>query len=1030
MKLIRLTMTAIGPYKDKETIDFTELGDRNLFVISGPTGAGKTTIFDAITFALYGTASGSDRDNTAMLRSHFASDDVHSAVELVFQIHDKTYRVLRQMGHIKKGNKTKTGERYEFYRLTDQGEVPEVDRQMVTEVNEKIESIIGLTVEQFKQIVMLPQGEFRELLTSNTENKEEILRRIFQTERYQVLNELLKEKQQELQQEFDSKDEVLRRTIDSIQSNLVRREDSQLFDLLESEHYQTTHIIEQLQNEINFYTKVIEVDENLYRNSIKAYEKQQEAIAKAQHINEKFDQFDQKKAQKAQLQSQAEDVKKKEVLLQAAEHASHIEPYEIQLNERKEEEKEAEMAVKEADKQLEKATQFLGLAKETYTKEEKRSNEREQVAKDLLMLEQYVPTVKKVSIEKIDIEKLQKEIKRMEKARENATKKILVFESNLKKIDKKIKDLSTNLRAYADEKLNYNKLRASYKLWEALVNEFRLYNENKHTSEQMKQAFEVEKASYAALELQWLNQQAAVLASNLIDDEACPVCGSTHHPNKQHDDVAFVSDEELKNKQKQVEEQQLIYNEAHRQYMNSKDAILRLKGEIGIEEVSPEEALIERESIIEAGKKAKAKIDQLAEDEQLLENLQNEFEEKNKNHEDLIQEKESLEKRYAEKQIEHATKRGTLEESIRQIPENYRQLSVLEQEIENKRQIKAKLERAWQKATEQLNKAETTVATRQVRLQSSESHLEKVQASVKKALTIFETTLEKADFPSVEAYMKAKLPEDTRKQLRSEIDHHKQLNVTLDKQLSELETELKNQERLDLSEMNDQLTQLKQQYEKAFEQMNKSKAYKENAADLVTSIRELSEEVEELEQAVVNVKDVYDVIRGQNSKKISFERYLQIDYLDQIIYAANLRFKTLTDGQYHLVRSDRQESHGRQSGLTIDVYDAYTGQMRDVKTLSGGEKFIASLCLALGMSDTIQSFQGSIRIDTMFIDEGFGSLDDESLHKSIEALIQLQKTGRTIGVISHVNELKQMFPARLEVTKTKEGHSSANFIFS
>src|SRR5699024_9799138 len=157
------------------------------------------------------------------------------------------------------------------------------------------------------------------------------------------------------------------------------------------------------------------------------------------------------------------------------------------LNERKEEEKEAEIAVKEADKQLEKATQFLGLAKETYTKEEKRSNEREQVAKDLLMLEQYVPTVKKVSIEKIDIEKLQKEIKQMEKARENETKEILLFESNLKKIDKKIKDLSTNLRAYADEKLNYNKLRASYKLWEALVNEFRLYNENKHTSEQMKQ---------------------------------------------------------------------------------------------------------------------------------------------------------------------------------------------------------------------------------------------------------------------------------------------------------------------------------------------------------------------------------------------------------------------------------------------------------------------------------------------------------------------------------------------------------------
>src|SRR5699024_6229347 len=158
------------------------------------------------------------------------------------------------------------------------------------------------------------------------------------------------------------------------------------------------------------------------------------------------------------------------------------------------------------------------------------------------------------------------------------------------------------------------------------------------------------------------------------------------------------------------------------------------------------------------------------------------------------------------------------------------------------------------------------------------------------------------------------------------------------------------------------------------------------------------------------MNELYDVIREQNAKKISFERYLQIDYLEQITHAANERFRLLTNGQFHLIRSDRQEAYGKQSGLAIDVYDAYTGQTRDVKTLSGGEKFIASLCLALGMSDVIQSFQGSISIDTMFIDEGFGSLDEESLHKSIDALVSLQQTGRMIGVISHVEELKTMVP--------------------
>src|SRR5690625_1445398 len=150
MKLIRLKMTAFGPYKDTETIDFTKLGDRKLFVISGATGAGKTTIFDAITYALYGTASGADRENVTMLRSHFADDDVHTSVELVFKLHDRTYRIFRQMGHIKKGNKTKTGDSYEFFEKTEAGEVKVVDRQMVTEINEKVEELIGLTVEQFK----------------------------------------------------------------------------------------------------------------------------------------------------------------------------------------------------------------------------------------------------------------------------------------------------------------------------------------------------------------------------------------------------------------------------------------------------------------------------------------------------------------------------------------------------------------------------------------------------------------------------------------------------------------------------------------------------------------------------------------------------------------------------------------------------------------------------------------------------------------------------------------------------------------
>src|SRR5690625_4237668 len=220
----------------------------------------------------------------------------------------------------------------------------------------------------------------------------------------------------------------------------------------------------------------------------------------------------------------------------------------------------------------------------------------------------------------------------------------------------------------------------------------------------------------------------------------------------------------------------------------------------------------------------------------------------------------------------------------------------------------------------------------------------------------------------------------------------------LDKQIAEWTKELVDNKLVDDQALEIELQAYKEQYEKAMGQLNHAQQQLGLVKDLQEKIVALDKKTAKLEEKFATISDVYDVMRGQNSRKISFERYVQIDYLDQITQAANERFRELSNGQFYLVRSDRQEAYGKQSGLAMDVYDTYTGQTRDVKTLSGGEKFIASLCLALGMSDVIQSFQGSISIETMFIDEGFGSLDEESLHKSIDALINLQQDGRTIGV--------------------------------
>lgn len=209
MRPLKLKLTAFGPYKHTETIDFADLKGNQLFVISGSTGSGKTTIFDGICFALYGAASGSDRAETRNLRSHFAEDGTHTCVEMEFEIHRKVYRILRQMGHVKTGNKSATGERYEFFEVTENGEVPCVERQIVSEINRRVEEIIGLSQNQFSQIVMLPQGEFRKLLTSETDNKEEILRKIFKTEPYKMITERLKQKRDAAKEAYQDRKSVV-----------------------------------------------------------------------------------------------------------------------------------------------------------------------------------------------------------------------------------------------------------------------------------------------------------------------------------------------------------------------------------------------------------------------------------------------------------------------------------------------------------------------------------------------------------------------------------------------------------------------------------------------------------------------------------------------------------------------------------------------------------------------------------------------------------------------------------------------------
>ncbi|MGM8364422.1 AAA family ATPase [Virgibacillus sp. W0181] len=1028
MKPLKLKMTAFGPYKDTESIDFTELKTNRLFVISGNTGAGKTTIFDGICFALYGSASGRDRENITMLRSDFAEDDTHTAVELVFTIHGRKYRILRQLGHVKTGNKSKTGDRYEFFEIRGDKEVPCVDRQIVSEIDKKVESIIGLTQDQFKQIVMLPQGEFRKLLTSQTENKEAILRRLFKTESYKIIGERLKEKRSLIEERFKQEQQTLDTYVQNIHAALPRREESALFHLLDEAHFNMNQLMDAIAEEITFLKNKITVDEKKYDEAYEEHEKKAQAYYKQKAINERFTELAAKENRQKELGEQAPLYKEKEVQLKNAEKANELRPYEKQLQELRKDEKIKQSDFELAQKEQKEAESKQFQAKKHFEEEEKKQQDREAVNQKLNRLHEFLPAVKAIDEEKNRLQIIEKNLQSSFTQLDKLSNQLIQMEQVMEKEERQIKALDKRVDRLPDKKESLSAMREKATVLKGYLDGKKKQDALVKEMNEKQRAYEKIKSEYIPMEKRWLHNQAAVLASHLHEGEACPVCGSETHPNKTGTEEELVTKEQLESVKKMLDEADALYRELTAAYKVNKSQLKEKQESLLEYHITINEADQEMKRLVEDGKRLNAEVIHLEKDRKKLTELKETHEKTINEHKKLDHQKKELDEAYQKQKSEFDRSVAVHEERIRVIPEEARSLNALEKKIKELDELRNRLNQAWEQAQKDYQQARETETKAVSNCTHAVNQLDDVQSKRKALEKHFAELLKQANFTSEEAYQLAKLTVEQRQTLKDDIDHYNKNNSTIKQQIKELQIELKDKQKTDLTVLHDQLKALKGMYEHALKTVNQSKEYEKEALNLKMNIKNASETLQKYEEKLMLITDLYDAIRGQNSQKISFERYLQIEYLEQIIDAANHRLKRLSNGQFLLMRSDRQEAHGRQSGLALDVYDAYTGLTRDVKTLSGGEKFNASLCLALGMSDVIQSFQGNIAIDTMFIDEGFGSLDEESLNKSIDTLIDLQHSGRMIGVISHVKELKAIFPAVLEVTKTKEGNSRAAFV--
>lgn len=925
MRPERLTISAFGPFPGEVVIDFNKLGTQGLYLITGDTGAGKTTIFDAITYALYGTASGDYRVNT-MFRSKYASEDIETFVELIFSYQGQQYRVRRvpeQMRAKKKGDGMTVQKPAAEFAYPD-------ERQTVTkfsEVTKVVTELIGLNRNQFTQIAMLAQGEFRKMLLADTSGREEIFRNLFRTEKYQTLQGELKKNYNEIKEEFNEQKKVLVRGIDEIQC----KEDSVYSDELVS--LKGLKNLTDRQRVDTLVAKILE--EN--RAELDRCETEQRAMER------QLAELSEGIGAAAKRRDAANELEKVKVRLAQLE------------DERVKQQEETEKAAKEAQS-CENLTTGITRLKDRLPDYHKQSALKKQIVET----EQNIAVLQK-KLEKADIE--------------NKT-----YDAQLLQYDEVLKRWQNVGRESIQVENQWNRNRELQKELEGLDNklaDYELLEINvKKAQERYQEAsdnYQLSRVEFERKEKLFYDAQAGILADGLEEGSPCPICGSVHHPNLASKPTIVLSKEELDKEKEHLQQLESVRNQSGTQ-----------AGEMESRRKA-EEAYI-RESV--------SKVMGNSTDEMTWHRVKCIVEEQMQQASIKEQElKKSLEKCHkGEQEYQKASEQipvvtAKIGENEREIAEMKERYTGLHADLKNQKQNLLELEKG-------LHYQDEKSAIEQI--EKWKCQKERLETSLKKAKDVLQATLNQIN--EQKGHQRA-LEKLAKEEVEGELDLLTEQKKVLDEQIS---VQKKERDEINL------------RYQKNRAASEKLQAGWKQMADVEERYR-IYGALAETANGELTGKD-----------KIMFETYIQMAYFDRILQSGNKRLCAMTNQQYELVRKNGASNQKSRSGLELDVIDHYNGTVRGVQTLSGGETFMASLALALGLSDEIQRATGGIQLDTLFVDEGFGSLDDETLSKAIEILNGLTEGNRLVGIISHVSELKQRIDRQIVVTKNKAAGSKVS----
>ena len=1025
MIINKLQFQAFGPYPTKQVIDFDQINKNKIFLITGPTGAGKTTIFDAISYALFAEATSKNRENKT-LRSHHASDDIETNVELVFTISSKQYKIFRAPKQTTLGRGGKLVEREAKVALTmPDGKVYEKSQ----EVEKELEKIFKLKSNQFKQIVMLAQGEFQKMLFATSSEREEIFRKVFGTEKIKAFQDELKSDLEAAKKEATIKSIKLEEIIKAFNFDTIPT--TEYIKALGKDSPFTKEIEEKIEQDLT-QTKNLKQTINTLKLQI------DDAIAtqtKMIKLNDSFNELEQLQLEKVKLDNQKQDIAKLQDVVNKLAKLPLLDEYKKQVDEN--------------TKQLEKQTNTLGnLEKQAALlkldieetqaaiskKEIQKSNlEKDAAIKNYTTLKPMLESFKAYDTELITITQLQLNLDKTTNLLNINTLKQTETNNKIKAIRQELDSLKSLLEkevVIVNEHLKVSQeYEESCKLIEKYQEYTTKYSQYQNFSEKYTQvSSEIANLQKNIIDLELAKERnyLGVIAKTLHDNDPCPLCGSLHHPN-----LATTSDcdydELIKKTKAELEQKTQVKDQIVQNITESKTIFSRLKEEIDktldtIRVYLPNQNI---ESIENYSKNLATKKESLGVEVNIINNAKETTKAKQKlldsleeDTKKITNELNSLEKQKAIFDTNIASSKSFINKIKASLPANYVSAKQLESEIASNENEQLALAKELNDLI--INQASLIASTAQLKetIEANNKTIEEAKNKLQLANIQFTNKINEV-FENEDEYYQLIKNKASLKTYEESINKYIQNVASNNALLSKALNETSGYEKPNLDIIAAEISKMQQEND----EINAKLVTLHNTID--ANKKNLKKFNDSLIQAIdadnywKMIANLEEQASGRKTK-VSFERFILSTSFEKMLMHASIRLKAMTNGRYSFTR--REEKYGTANqGLDINIFDFKTSKERDVKSLSGGETFKASLALSMGLSDVIQQRIGTINIDTLFVDEGFGSLDSESLDSAIQTLYELVKTGKVIGIISHVQEVKNRIESKIVISQTNLG---------